>query len=275
MTMPRTIVAPNPSPMTLDGTRTFILGRERPVVIDPGPDDPAHLAAILAALGEAAPISILLTHSHADHAALAPELAERTGAPVLMGRGALRPVLGSGFVTLWIGEGHAVETDAGPLTVHAAPGHAPEHVVFLWKGEGAPEGGALFVGDTFMGQGDTTLVAPPEGDLAAYLRTLNRIEALGASILYPAHGPEIADARAAVERYRAHRMERIGQVVRALRATGPARAGEIVDAVYGAALDPRLKTAAEGSLTAILGYLTSEGRAEARPDGTYVLTESR
>jgi glyoxylase-like metal-dependent hydrolase (beta-lactamase superfamily II) len=278
----RTLLAPNPGAMTLDGTRTFIVGRDRPAVIDPGPDDPAHLRAILGALGGAAPAAILLTHSHADHTAAAPALAEATGAPVMIAtiphppRPASRTAGQGGrtetgdeetaIVTRWLGEGDEIETDAGTLAVIHTPGHAPEHVAFHH-----PESGALFVGDTFMGGLDTTLVSPPEGDLAAYLRTLERIAALSPSVLYPAHGPPIEDAAEAVARYRRHREERIAQVVRALRAGGPARTGELIDAVYGAGLDPRLRLAAEGSLEAILGYLSAEGRARALPDGRHTL----
>ena len=246
----RTLIAPNPSPMTLDGTRTFIVGVERPAVIDPGPADPSHLDAILAALAGRTPAAILLTHDHADHAALAEPLAHETGAPVAAVR-----------------EGDAVRTDAGDLHVLATPGHALEHVAFHWR-----DRGAVFVGDTFMGEGDTTLVAPPEGDLAAYLRSLERIAALSPSILHPAHGPSITDPAAAIARYRRHREERIAQVVRALRRAGPSQPREILDEVYGPTLLPALRGAAEGSLHAILGYLEAEGLARALPDGRYALT---
>jgi glyoxylase-like metal-dependent hydrolase (beta-lactamase superfamily II) len=245
----RTLVAPNPGPMTLDGTRTFIVGAERPAVIDPGPADPRHLAAILDALGGRAPVAILLTHAHADHAELAGLLARETGAPVARAR-----------------EGEAVRTDAGDLRVLATPGHAPDHVAFHW-----PQAAAVFVGDTFMGTGDTTLVAPPEGDLAAYLRSLERIAALSPSVLYPAHGPPLTDAAEAIARYRRHREERIAQVVRALRRAGPSLPRELLDEVYGPTLLPVLRDAAEGSLHAIHGYLQAEGLARALPDGRYTL----
>ncbi|HEX2204142.1 MAG TPA: MBL fold metallo-hydrolase [Longimicrobium sp.] len=270
--MLRTILAPNASPMTLDGTRTFVVGRRAPAVVDPGPADPAHLDAIVRALGGAAPVAILLTHSHRDHADGALPLAERTGAPVRMARGAFSLPFGENRVERWLEDGDVTGTDAGPLVVVATPGHAPEHLAFHWTGPDAPEGGALFAGDAFMGQGDTTLVSPPEGDLAAYLRTLDRVESLAPGVLHPAHGPEIADPLAAVARYRAHRMERIAQVVRALRQAGPSRPGALVDAVYGAELHPGLRMAAEGSLYAILGYLEASGRARVDPDDTYTLT---
>ncbi|HET7461756.1 MAG TPA: MBL fold metallo-hydrolase [Longimicrobium sp.] len=261
------LLAPNPSPMTLDGTWTFIVGRERPVVIDPGPPISAHRDAILAALGGARPLAILLTHGHADHARLAPELARATGAPLLLARGAVNEGAYQDLVDRWLAPGDAFGTDAGVLHVVPTPGHAPEHVAFQW-----PEAGALFVGDTFMGQGDTTLVSPPEGDLAAYLDTLERVAGLHPSVLYPAHGPPITDAMAAIERYRRHRHERIAQVVHALRRAGPSHPAGLVDAVYGSELHPALRGAAQGSLEAIVGYLTSTGRARPLPDGRYTLS---
>ena len=267
MEMIRGVLAPNPGAMTLDGTRTFIVGRERPAVIDPGPDDATHLRAILGALGGASPVAILLTHAHGDHAAAAPSLARTTGAPVMIARGSHFD-RARDLISRWLEAGDEIETDAGTLVVIPTPGHAPEHVSFHH-----PESGALFVGDTFMGGLDTTLVSPPEGDLAAYLRSLDRIASLAPSILHPAHGPPIADVAEAVARYRRHRQERIAQVVRALRSAGPARTGELVDVVYGAELDPRLRTAAEGSLHAILGYLAAEGRARALSGGRYLLLD--
>jgi glyoxylase-like metal-dependent hydrolase (beta-lactamase superfamily II) len=263
----RTLLAPNPSLMTLDGTRTFVVGRERPVVIDPGPIIPVHMAAIDRALDGVAPVAILLTHAHQDHSEGALPLAHSTGAPVMMARGALHSLIYDHEIARWLADGDEVETDAGPLRAVATPGHAPEHLAFLWNGD------TLFAGDAFMGRSDTSLVAPPEGDLAAYLRTLDRVGELAPAVILPAHGPPIEDAAAAVERYRAHRMERIEQVVRALRAAGPARPAAILDAVYGAALHPGLRIAAEGSLHAILAYLRATDRVRALPGDTYTLTE--
>lgn len=264
----RMLLARNASPMTLDGTHTFIIGHRRPVIIDPGPADPAHEDAILAAIEGAEPAGVLLTHSHADHSRLAPLLAARIGAPLMMAPGAMGEVLKPESVGRWLADGDVIETDAGALHVIATPGHAPEHVSFHWR-----ETGALFVGDTFMGQGDTTLVAPPEGDLGAYLRTLDRVAALAPSILYPAHGPPITDPAEAVQRYRRHREERIAQVVHALRRAGPSHTAGLVDVVYPD-LFPALRGAAQGSLEAIVGYLISSGQARALPDGRYELTET-
>lgn len=267
--MLQTLLAPNPSPMTLDGTRTFIVGRERAAVIDPGPDDPAHLEAIAGALGGRAPSVILLTHAHVDHAAAAGLLSARTGAPIRMARGALVPI--QEVITEWLEEGEQIATDAGVLHAVPTPGHAPEHVCFLWAGGPAEHDRALFAGDMFMGGADTTLVAPPEGDLTAYLASLDRLGALRPSILLPAHGPPIPDAEAAIERYRAHRAGRIAQVVRALRSGGAARPAELIDRVYGEALHPALRGAAEGSLFAILAHLGATGRVAPAEGGRFRL----
>jgi glyoxylase-like metal-dependent hydrolase (beta-lactamase superfamily II) len=144
----------NPSPMTLDGTRTFVIGRDRPVVMDPGPADPDHLRRLRGGARRGRiPVAILLTHAHADHAGGRAPLAARTGAPVRMLPGAHRIRCPRPAARRWLDDGERVETDAGPLVVVATPGHAPEHACFLWSGGEAPAGGALFVGDLFMGTG--------------------------------------------------------------------------------------------------------------------------
>lgn len=269
----RTVLAPNPSAMTLDGTRTYLVGRERPVVIDPGPALEAHVAAVEAALGGARPAAILLTHSHGDHSGAAPALAERTRAPVCMARGALRQGFAPGLVvSRWLADGDAVECDAGTLGAIATPGHAPEHLAFILRQGVRSSWDALFVGDHLMGEGDTTLVAPPEGDLADYLESLERLGAAEAEVMYPAHGPPIADPAAAVRRYAAHREARIAQVREALRAGGTARPAALVSRVYGAGLDPALRRAAEGSVGAILGYLEKRGEVRRRLLGGWTLS---
>lgn len=249
------VLAPNASPMTLDGTRTYVVGRDSPVVIDPGPNDPAHLAAIEATLCGKRPAAILLTHLHPDHAGGAAALAQRTGCAIRAG------ARSAGVASRADGEGEAladgdhIGSDAGLLRVVATPGHAPEHLAFHWTGEAAPRGGAAFVGDLLMGIGDTTLVAPPEGNLSDYLDSLRRVGELDPAVLYPTHGPPIEDPGAALHRYRSHRLERISQVSEALRASPGASVDELVDAVYGLALEPVLRGAAAGSIEAILQYI--------------------
>jgi glyoxylase-like metal-dependent hydrolase (beta-lactamase superfamily II) len=254
------IAAPNPSPMTLDGTRAYIVGLERPCIIDPGPDHPGHLAAIERALNGARPTAILLTHAHPDHAAGAPRLAERLGCPIRMGRGAITSSIPTARVARWLADGDRIEIDGGTIEVIATPGHAPEHLAFLWRscpaerGEGAGAI-ALFVGDLLMGQGDTTLVAGAEGSLRDYLDSLERIRALGAAMLVPTHGPPIADPEEAISRYRGHREQRIAQVAAALRANPRSSPADLVSVIYGSTLDPALSHAAEASISKMVEYL--------------------
>jgi len=258
----RVVKAANPSPMTLDGTRSYLIGRERVVVVDPGPDDPAHLRALQEAAGGRVS-AIVLTHGHADHAGGAAALARATSAPLRAAGGAAGRALA---------DGERLETDAGPLTAVATPGHSPDHFAFLWEGSGE-DSRACFVGDLLMGEGDTTVVMAPEGDLGAYLRSLDRLEALRPSRLYPAHGEALADPEEALARYRRHRAERIGQVEEALRRAGSARAGELLGEVYGEALDPRLAAAARGSLECVLAWLVEQGRARRRGERYSIATE--
>lgn len=251
----RVVRAANPSPMTLDGTRTFVVGRERRVVIDPGPADDAHLRAIEAALEGAVPAAILLTHAHPDHSAGAALLASRLAAPLCMARGALQLPFPEAAVGRWLDDGAELETDHGTVAAVATPGHAPEHLCFWWTGPAAPPGGALFVGDLFMGEGDTTLVAAPEGELDAYLRSLERVAELAPGILFPAHGPPLPDPAAAVRRYREHREQRIRQVKAVLSRSPDASAEALVEQIYGAELHPALRRAAAASLRAVMEYL--------------------
>ena len=170
-----------------------------------------------------------------------------------------------GFAMRRIKDGERFQTDTGVLTAVATPGHAPEHVCFLWTDGPAETDRSLFAGDMFMGGGDTTLVAPPEGSLTEYLASLDRLEALRPGAIHPAHGPPIADGMEAIRRYRAHRAARIEQVVHALR-HGAAAPRELIDRVYGAELHPGLRGAAEGSLRAILAHLADTGRVRASGD---------
>lgn len=246
-----TVVATNPGPLTLDGTRTYVLGRAPCVVIDPGSEASTHLDAIEVMLGSAEVAAICVTHHHADHAEGAVELALRLGAPLAAtpetaGRAGLEAP------AVELAEGVSLAFGGGHLEVVPAPGHCPDHVCFFW-----PETRALFTGDTILGEG-TSLIAPPDGDMAAYLATLERLGRLELATIYPGHGPPIEDPAAKIEEYIRHRLARENQVLDAL-ARGAATPAEIRDAVY-ADLYPWLRFAAEGSVRAHLAKLVTEGR---------------
>ncbi len=241
----RVIRAANPAPLTLDGTRTYIVGRERVAIIDPGPDLPAHIDAVAETIGGGVVVSILLTHDHPDHADGAPVLAGRLGAPILR--------FGAGLA-----HGHRIDTDAGELIAIATPGHTPDHVALHW-----PAARAVFVGDLMLGGMDTALIAPPEGDLASYLDSLERVRALRPDVLYPAHGEPFEQTDDAIARYIAHRRARLDRVREALEAARPLALTprQITRAVYGPDLDESLRAAAEAATLAYLRYLERTGAA--------------
>ncbi len=254
----RCVLAPNASPMTLEGTNTWVLrdpGSPRAVVVDPGPLDAAHLDAVAEAAGDVA--VVLLTHHHLDHSEAARGFAERMGCGVR----ALDPGLRLGSEGLDEGDVVAV----GDLEVHvvATPGHTADSLSFVIASERA-----VLTGDTVLGRG-TTVVAHPDGELGAYLASLDRLHALAEAheieTVWPGHGPVIERALPVLEHYRAHRRERLEQVREALRAIHAGhRAGErldhdalprrVVEIVY-ADVDPVLWPAAELSVRAQLAYL--------------------
>jgi glyoxylase-like metal-dependent hydrolase (beta-lactamase superfamily II) len=240
----RRVLAPNPGPMTLEGTNTWLVGAEPAIVIDPGPDDPGHLEAVRAEAGRIG--VILLTHRHPDHAPGAAALARSTGAPVH----AWRPEAGESPLAA----GQDVTSGDGTVlrAVHT-PGHTPDHVVFF-----APAARAMFTGDAVLGRG-TSVIDPPEGDLGAYLRSLDAMIALHPRTLYPGHGPAVWAAVDKLEEYRAHREEREAQVLDAL-GDGARTPEEIVATVY-AEYPPELFPLAARSVLAHLLKLEREGRA--------------
>jgi len=240
--------------MTLDGTRTYIIGRERAVVIDPGPELEQHLDAVADAVGSGIVVSVLLTHAHPDHAEGAVALATRLAAPVRSG------------ADHTLSDDIVIMTDEGPIRALATPGHTPDHFSFWWDAEQA-----VFCGDLMMGGMDTALVAQPEGDLAAYLASLRKLAALDARIIYPAHGEPFDDPQTAIDRYIAHREERIVQVVEGLR-PGPLTMEDLLAEVYGPALDPRLRHYAETALEAYLVYLRVQNRVQVSAAGAWSLT---
>ena len=241
--MLRTVLAPNASPLTLDGTRTYVIGEARAAVIDPGSDDPEHLDAIDEAIGDGVLAAVLVTHGHPDHLAGAGAVAERHDAPVRrLANRSLTP-------------GDATATDAGSLVAIATPGHARDHVAFHW-----PQADAVFCGDLMMGGQDTALVAPPDGRLGPYLESLRRLRALEPAVIHPSHGPSFDAPIDAIDRYIAHREQRLEQVMDALRAGHGHSSDELRQFVYGDELDESLHRMANAAIKAYLEYLQGQGR---------------
>ena len=237
------VLAPNPGPMTLEGTNTWVLrapGSPSCVVVDPGPLDEGHLAALAAA----GPVAVvLLTHGHADHAEGAARFAELTGAPVR----ALDPAHRLGQEGL--GEGDVVAQAGLEVRVLATPGHTADSLSLVLDD-------AVLTGDTVLGRG-STVVAHPEGVLGDYLRSLERLRELGDRTVLPGHGPELPAAAEAAERYLAHRRQRLEQVAAAV-AAGATTVRAVLEAVY-ADVDRALWPAAELSVRAQLAHLGVAG----------------
>jgi glyoxylase-like metal-dependent hydrolase (beta-lactamase superfamily II) len=241
--------APNPGPMTLDGTNTWILrapGAALATVIDPGPLDEAHLRRI----AELGPFrDILITHGHHDHVEGAARLAELLGGTPVRAAG---PEHGEPFDPSGRLDGNGLE-----IQVLKTPGHTADSVCFLVECEGER---VMFTGDTILGRG-TTVVAAPDGDLGAYLRSLDLLTAYPKVLMLPGHGPARTDTAALAEEYLAHRKERLAQVAAAM-AAGARTPEAVVDVVYPD-IDPRVRFAAEWSAAAQIDHLIRESAARA------------
>ena len=269
----RRVLAPNPSPMTGRGTNTYLLGRGRVTVVDPGPDDPAHLAALLQALQGEAVSHIVVTHSHLDHSPLARRLGALTGAPVLgfgpstAGRSAVMQALvadgydggGEGvdddFVPdITVADGEVIDTPAGPLRVLHTPGHMGNHICLRW-------GDAVFSGDLVMGWA-TSLISPPDGDIADFMASCARLRAEDAAVLHSGHGAPVTAPADRIDWLIAHRAERRAQVLAALNV--PRDVGGLTAAIYTDVV-PALWPIAARNVFAQLVELVGAGRVAAHP----------
>ncbi|WP_114964456.1 MBL fold metallo-hydrolase [Alkalilacustris brevis] len=268
----RMVLAPNPSPMTLHGTNSYILGHGAVALIDPGPDLPEHLAALEAALAPGERIAqIFVTHAHRDHSPLADVLGARWGAPVLAfgaadaGRSPAMEALARAGE---IGGGEGVDADFRPdrcladgetvaaetwqLRARWTPGHMGNHMCFQW-------GDLVFTGDHVMGWA-SSLVSPPDGDMGAYMRSLEKLARLGARRMFSAHGDPIDAPAARIAELAAHRRSREAQILAAL-GPEPRGIGEIAAGIYRD-VSPKLLRAARRNVLAHLLDLTARGLAQ-------------
>lgn len=277
----RRLIANNPGPFTFVGTNTYIVGVGRVAVIDPGPDDPAHFEALVRALAGETVAAILITHTHRDHSPLAVRLAAMTGAPVLA-EGPHRPArdLALGEVnpldaaadtefrpTRALVDGEIVRGPDWTIEAVATPGHTTNHMAFALLEEGA-----LFSGDHVMAW-STSIVAPPDGAMAAYMASLRKLAARSETLYWPGHGGPVENARAFTSAYVKHRLMRERAILDRLGDAG-ITIPDIVAGVY-AGLDPKLHGAAALSVLAHLEDLVAQGRARAAGDdvtlsGVYV-----
>ena len=260
----RRVIANNPSPFTYVGTGTYIVGRGEVAVIDPGPDLPEHLDAILAATAGERIVAIPITHHHSDHSPLAVALKARTGAAVYGCALAGPPQADTGEVRMEAGHDADFAPDvslcaggriSGPgwtLEAIPTPGHTSNHISYALEEENA-----LFTGDHIMGW-STTVIAPPDGDMTDYLESLERVRARGFATLWPTHGPPVREVAPFLDAYIAHRHARADQILRALEA-GPSRIADLVPRLY-ADVDPRLHPAAARSMLAAMIDLVRRGR---------------
>ncbi len=263
----RRVLAQNASPFTYTGTQTHIVGHGEVAVIDPGPDLPEHLDAILAATAEERIVAIVCTHTHRDHSPAAGPLKAVTGAPV-MGCAPILTADGSGLEAGFdhsyapdriMVEGDSVSGPGWTLEAVATPGHTSNHLCFALA-----EANALFSGDHVMGW-STSVVVPPDGDMGAYLASLEKLMGREDEIYFPAHGDPVTRPQRLVRSMIGHRRQREGQILRLL-GEGPQSIPKMVSSMY-VGLDPRLEKAAGASVLAHLldlgarGHVAAEGEA--------------
>jgi glyoxylase-like metal-dependent hydrolase (beta-lactamase superfamily II) len=245
------VLAHNPSAFTYFGTQSYLVGEREVAVIDPGPDLPEHIDALEAAIGGREVAAIMCTHTHRDHSPAARPLAERTGAPIIgcaplaletVGPRADASFDGDYRADRVLGDGEELEVDHRPVSVVATPGHTSNHLCFAY-------GDGLLTGDHVMGW-STTVVFPPDGDMADYMASLDKLRRREDRVYYPAHGPPVTNPQQYVRGLIGHRMQRENQILKLL-AEQPRTISDIVANAYPV-LDPRLVPAAAGSVYAHL-----------------------
>ena len=254
------LLAANPSPFTFTGTQSYFVGTREMVVVDPGPDLPEHVEALIAALDGRRLMAIACTHTHRDHSPASRALSAATGAPIIgcapLALESVGPRADASFDGEYVpdrilGDGEAIEVEGKRLVAVATPGHTSNHLCFALEGSGA-----LFTGDHVMGW-STTVVVPPDGDMGAYMASLDVLRRRDDRIYYPAHGPAVTKPQQLVRGMIGHRMQRERQILKRL-AAGDRTVPAIVAACYPG-LDPRLVPAAGGSVSAHLMDLRRRG----------------
>jgi glyoxylase-like metal-dependent hydrolase (beta-lactamase superfamily II) len=268
------VLAHNPSAFTYYGTQTYLLGEREVAVIDPGPDLPEHLDALEQAIGGRKVAAIMCTHTHRDHSPAARPLAERIAAPIIGCAPLALETVGPRADAAFDGDyapdrvlehGETLEIDGKSITAVATPGHTSNHLCFAYEG-------ALFSGDHVMGW-STTVVVPPDGDMAAYMQSLDKLRQRGDRVYYPAHGPAVENPQQYVRHLVGHRMQREKQIL-TLVGEKPRPISDIVANAYPG-LDPRLTAAAGGSVFAHLLDLERRGLVERQEDAWTAVTPSR
>jgi glyoxylase-like metal-dependent hydrolase (beta-lactamase superfamily II) len=259
------VLAHNPSAFTYYGTQTYLLGSSELAIVDPGPDLPEHLDALTEAIGGRPVVAIMCTHTHRDHSPAARPLTERTGAPIIgcaplaletAGPRADASFDGDYAADRVLADGEELLIDGEPVIAVATPGHTSNHLCFAY-------GDALFTGDHVMGW-STTVVFPPDGDMAAYMASLGKLRKRDDRIYYPAHGPAVTNPHQYVRHLVGHRMQREKQIL-TLVGEKPRPIPDIVANAYPG-LDPRLAVAAGGSVFAHLLDLERRGLVQRQGD---------
>ena len=267
------VLAPNPSHFTYTGTQTYLVGTTDLAVIDPGPDDAEHIAALLSVINGRPVRAILCTHTHRDHSPAARPLADLTGAPII-GCAPLTleddgPRADAAFDATYqpdriLGDGEQVAGEGWTLEAVATPGHTSNHLCFALVEEGA-----LLTGDHVMGW-STSVISPPDGDMADYMRSMQRLLDREDAVYYPAHGDAVDNPRRLVRGMMGHRKQREGQIVRFLERNGASQIPDMVAEMYKG-VDPRLHPAAGRSVLAHLIDLDGRGIAASIGDGRWQL----